>query len=162
MNIVLQDSHHSNLVQFRVTSTAPLVLMMAGQDTWNSRPVFFSSDKIRWARIAFSWYRALVRASLIGFQLEKLKVSFFSFQEAIVLFIITFMHQSVSHTHSRSSILPNLFNNDNIVEVMMVANVFEDYSVPDMVTNTLYTLSHFILHHLVTLTLLSYFYRLGN
>lgn len=67
MNIVLQDSHHSNLVQFRVTSTAPLVLMMAGQDTWNSRPVFFSSDKIRWARIAFSWYWALVRASLIGF-----------------------------------------------------------------------------------------------
>lgn len=79
-----------------------------------------------------------------------------------MLFIITFMHQSVSHTHSRSSILPNLFNNDNIVEVMVVANVFEDYSVPDMVTNTLYTLSHFILHHLVTLTLLSYFYRLGN
>lgn len=33
-------------LQFRVTSMAPPVLMMARQDTWNSGPVFFSSHVI--------------------------------------------------------------------------------------------------------------------
>ena len=59
--------------------------------------------------------------------------------------MITFIYQSISHIHPyidtyihiRNSILQNLFNKNNMVEVMlMIASISEDYSVPDRVINT--------------------------
>lgn len=82
-----------------------------------------------------------------------------------MLIIITFIYQSVSHTyiHTRSyKYFIDLFNNNNMVEVMMmITNIFEDYSVPDIVINTIHFIS-FYSHSLMRLTLLFCFYRLGN
>lgn len=44
---------------------------------------------------------------------------------------------------------------------MMITNIFEDYSVPDIVINTIHFIS-FYSHSLMRLTLLFCFYRLGN